>query len=65
MAFVIGGLSSFVGFVFVAHVGRQLVISRVHKLCMAYLWSVSGQREVTVIARQKAHFGRINWQYDS
>lgn len=38
MAFVIGGLSSFVGFVFVAHVGRQLVISRVHKLCMAYLW---------------------------
>lgn len=32
-----------VGFAFLTtHVGRQLVISRVHKLCMAYLWAVGG-----------------------
>lgn len=29
------------------------------------MWKCAGRKGVVVIARQKAHFGRINWQYDS
>lgn len=29
------------------------------------MWKCVGRKGVAAIARQKAHFGRINWQYDN